>query len=203
MSNTLAIEPDALAMIIEIRDNEPGDSEFALLMEISGIQGFQFQYELSFVPVTDAGEGDVVERYDSLAVILRERDLPNLDGAVLKIGEAGLSIENPHGPSPTMPGSIPGSLEGPLAEKVQTILETQINPAIAAHGGGARLVSIDDDNVVYLELLGGCQGCGLASVTLRQGIERTLREAIPEITGVEDATDHAHGENPYYQQSKK
>lgn len=203
MSNTLAIEPDALAMIIEIRDNEPGDDEFALLMEINGIQGFQFQYELSFVPVTDAGEGDVVERYDGLAVILRERDLPNLDGATLKIGEAGLSIENPNGPSPTMPGSVPGTLEGPLAEQVQTILETQINPAIASHGGGARLVSIDEDNVVYLELLGGCQGCGLASVTLRQGIEKTLREAIPEITGVEDATDHAHGENPYYQQSKK
>ncbi len=203
MATTLTIEPDALAMIIEIRDNEPGDAEFGLLMEISGLDGHQFKYDLSFVPVDDAGEGDVVERHGSLAVIHRERDLPNLDGAVLKIGEAGLSIDNPNGPSPMMPGVVPGDLEGPLAEQVQALLDSQINPAIASHGGGARLVSIDEDNVVYLELLGGCQGCGLASVTLKQGIERTLMEAIPEITGVMDATDHAHGQNPYYQQSKK
>lgn len=203
MSTTLSIEPDALVMITEIRDNEPGDGEFALMMVISGIQGVQFQYELSFVPVSDAGEGDVVERHGDLAVIHRERDLPNLEGAVLRIGEAGLSIDNPNGPSPTIGSTLPGDLEGPLVEQVNHVLETQINPAIASHGGGARLVSIDEDNVVYLELLGGCQGCGLASVTLKQGIERTLMEAIPEIAGVEDATDHAHGENPYYQQSKK
>ncbi len=203
MSTTLTIEPDALAMITEIRDNEPGDGEFALMMVINGIQGVQFQYELSFVPVSDAGEGDVVERHGDLAVIHREKDLPNLEGAVLRIGEAGLSIDNPHGPSPSFGGTLPGDLEGPLVERVNHLLETQINPAIASHGGGARLVSIDEDNVVYLQLLGGCQGCGLASVTLKQGIERTLMEAIPEITGVEDATDHTHGENPYYQQSKK
>lgn len=190
-------------MIVDIRDNEPGDGEFALRMEISGIQGIQFSYELSFVPVTDAGEGDVVERHGDLAVIHPERDLPNLEGAVLRIGEAGLSIDNPNSPSPAITGSVPGDLEGPLVDQVHHVLETQINPAIASHGGGARLVSIDENNLVYLELLGGCQGCGLASVTLKQGIERTLMEAIPEITGVEDATDHAHGENPYYQKSKK
>ncbi|NND84412.1 MAG: hypothetical protein HKN46_04625 [Acidimicrobiia bacterium] len=203
MATTLTIEPDALAMIIEIRDNEPGDGEFALRMEISGIQGMQFEYELAFVPLADAGEGDVVERHDSLAVIHKERDLPNLGGATLKIGETGLSIDNPNGPSPVVPSDIPGNLEGPLAEQVATLLETQINPAIASHGGAARLVSIDENNIVYLELLGGCQGCGMAAVTLKQGIERSLMDAIPEVAGVADLTDHASGENPYYEQSKK
>ncbi len=203
MATTLTIEPDALAMIIEIRDNEPGDGEFALRMEIAGIEGLQFQYDLSFVAITDAGEGDVVERHGELAVIHRERDLVNLDGATLKIGEAGLSIDNPNTPSPVVPADVPGDLEGPLAEQVQQLLETQINPAIASHGGAARLVSIDDNNIAYVELLGGCQGCGLAAVTLKQGIERSLMEAIPELAGVADLTDHASGENPYYTQSKK
>jgi Fe/S biogenesis protein NfuA len=203
MATTLTIEPDALAMIIDIRDNEPGDGEFALRMDISGIQGLQFEYELAFVPVADAGDDDVVERHGELAVIHKERDLPNLDGATLKIGEAGLSIDNPNTPSPVVPGDVPGDLEGPLAEQVAQMLETQINPAIAAHGGAARLVSIDENNIAYLELLGGCQGCGLAAVTLKQGIERSLMEAIPELAGVADLTDHASGQNPYYQQSKK
>lgn len=203
MSTTLSIEPDALAMIIDIRDNEPGDGEFALRMEISGIEGLQFQYELSFVPVADAGDGDVVERHGDLAVIHPERDLENLDGATLKIGAAGLSIDNPNTPSPVVPTDVPGDLEGPLADQVAQLLETQINPAIASHGGAARLVSIDENNIAYLELLGGCQGCGLAAVTLKQGIERSLMEAIPELAGVADLTDHASGQNPYYQQSKK
>jgi Fe/S biogenesis protein NfuA len=77
-----------------------------------------------------------------------------------------------------------------------------VNPAIAAHGGGAELVSIDG-TIAYLRLYGGCQGCGLAQVTLRQGIERTLLEAIPELTQVVDVTDHASGENPYIESKKK
>lgn len=203
MATTLTIEPDALAMIIEIRDNEPGDGEFALRMEISGIQGMQFEYELAFVPVADARDDDVVERHGELAVIHPQRDLPNLEGALLKIGEAGLSIDNPNGPSPAVPSDVPGDLEGPLAEQIAQMLDTQINPAIASHGGAARLVSVDENNIAYLELLGGCQGCGMAAVTLKQGIERSLMEAIPELAGVADLTDHASGQNPYYQQNKK
>jgi Fe/S biogenesis protein NfuA len=83
------------------------------------------------------------------------------------------------------------------------VIEEEINPSIASHGGATRLVSIDDDNVVYLELMGGCQGCGMASVTLQQGIERILKERVPEVTAIKDATDHAGGENPFYEAAKK
>jgi Fe/S biogenesis protein NfuA len=89
-----------------------------------------------------------------------------------------------------------------LVDRVQQVLNEQVNPAIAAHGGGAELVSIDG-TIAYLRLYGGCQGCGLAQVTLRQGIERTLLEAIPELTQVVDVTDHASGENPYIESKKK
>ncbi len=99
-------------------------------------------------------------------------------------------------------GDIPGDLVGPLADKVQLVLERQVNPAIAGHGGAARLVSVDD-RTAYLELMGGCQGCGMASVTLKEGIEKILKEAIPELLAVEDVTDHASGSDPYYQAAKK
>ena len=88
-----------------------------------------------------------------------------------------------------------------VKEKVQNILDEKINPAVAGHGGFVELLDIKE-NVVYLMLGGGCQGCGMVNVTLKQGIEATLRDEIPQITGVIDQTDHAGGTNPYYQPSK-
>ena len=111
----------------------------------------------------------------------------------------GLTMDNPNTPSPAMignPADLP-ELKGELAEKVQAVLESQINPAIASHGGAAQLIGVEG-NDIYLRLGGGCQGCGMAQVTLTQGIEASLREAVPEIGNIIDATDHAAGENPYF-----
>jgi len=88
-----------------------------------------------------------------------------------------------------------------VKERVQKILEEMINPAVAGHGGWVDLLDVKE-NVVYLRLGGGCQGCGMVNVTLKQGIESTLKEEIPQIAGVIDQTDHAGGNNPYYQPSK-
>ncbi|NIR41088.1 MAG: hypothetical protein GWN79_25095, partial [Actinobacteria bacterium] len=93
-------------------------------------------------------------------------------------------------------------LDGPVADRVQQILAQQINPAIAGHGGFAELVAVEGDTA-FLRLGGGCQGCGLAQVTLSQGIEVAIIEGVPEITRVVDVTDHASGDNPYYESSKK
>jgi Fe/S biogenesis protein NfuA len=208
MTDTIiSMTDDALRMIREIRDAEPGDDEFALFLEVNGAQGQQFNYELSFVPVVDAQPDHVVERTGDLAVMMRSADLDNLRGATINLGEdpmnPGLAIDNPNSPaSPTIPSADRGELTGPLAEQVQHVLEHEVNPAIASHGGGARLISVEEDTV-YLELTGGCQGCGMATVTLKHGIERILTEAIPEITRVVDVTDHDSGNNPYYQQAKK
>ena len=84
-----------------------------------------------------------------------------------------------------------------LMTKVQDLIENMINPAVAGHGGFVQLVDVKD-NKVYLQMGGGCQGCGAADVTLKQGIERTLRTKLPEITAVRDVTDHAGGQAPYY-----
>ncbi|NIP59598.1 MAG: hypothetical protein GWM92_14770 [Gemmatimonadetes bacterium] len=96
-------------------------------------------------------------------------------------------------------GSEP--LEGPLAERVQQVIETRINPAVAQHGGQISLVEVREE-VAYIQMSGGCQGCGMAQVTLKQGVERMLKEQVPEISRIEDVTNHAAGTDPYFESSK-
>lgn len=201
----LTIASDAVDMIISLRDQEPGDQEYGLAIEVSGIRGAQFQYDLSFVPVEDQTDTQIREDHNGLAILIPEHDVEKLSGASLELTPQGLAMNNPNLPqSPTMAASAEprGDLTGPLAERISIILTENINPAIAMHGGMAELVSVDG-TVAFLRLSGGCQGCGMAQVTLRQGIERILRESIPELSDVVDVTDHASGADPYYQASKK
>ena len=198
----LTIGHDALDMIRQLRDQEPGEGEFALSIEVTGFRGPQFTYDLAFVPLSDKKDDWVEERHDDLAVIFPESDSSKLDGASLDLSDAGLAMNNPNAPASPAMSAPQGTLEGPIVDRVQQVITEQINPSIAAHGGGAELISVDG-TIAYLRLFGGCQGCGMAQVTLKAGIERILRESIPELTEVVDVTDHASGEDPYYQQSKK
>jgi Fe/S biogenesis protein NfuA len=88
-----------------------------------------------------------------------------------------------------------------LKSRVQTLIDNMINPAVAGHGGFVDLIDVKD-NKVYLQMGGGCQGCGAADVTLKSGIERLIKEELPEVEEVLDTTDHASGANPYYAPSK-
>jgi Fe/S biogenesis protein NfuA len=88
-----------------------------------------------------------------------------------------------------------------LKTRVQELIDTMINPAVAGHGGYVELIDVQD-NRVYLQMGGGCQGCGAADITLKSGIERLLKEEIPEIVEILDTTDHASGSNPYYTPGK-
>ena len=99
--------------------------------------------------------------------------------------------------APGIKGSEPSS-EGAMEERVNWLLDTDINPSLASHGGRVALVEITQEMEVILQFGGGCHGCGMADVTLKQGIEQTLKRHIPEITAVKDATDHQTGSNPYY-----
>ena len=87
--------------------------------------------------------------------------------------------------------------EGAIRAKVQAVLDQEINPGVASHGGKITLVDVQGSAIV-IHMGGGCQGCGMAAVTLRQGVERTLRERVPEVTEIRDSTDHDAGANPYY-----
>tara|TARA_B110000263_G_scaffold80348_1_gene70295 strand:- start:970 stop:1602 length:633 start_codon:yes stop_codon:yes gene_type:complete len=198
----------AIEKVLEIKEQEPGDNEYALFLQIDGVQGNQYTYDLSFLDLDQATTDDKRVEFGDLTVIIASKDLDKFNNAKLELSDdptsPGLTMDNPNTPSPEIfgnPDDMP-ELTGELAEKVQTILESQINPAIASHGGVAQLVGIEGKDV-YLKLGGGCQGCGMAQVTLTQGIETSLRDAIPEIGNIIDATDHASGDNPYFESSKK
>ena len=198
----------AVDKILELREQEPGDKVYALFLQIDGVQGNQYTYDLSFLDLDQARPDDKRIEFGSLSVVIASKDVDNFNGASLDMSDdpsaPGLTMDNPNTPSPAMfgnPEEMP-ELTGELAEKVQTVLESRINPAIASHGGQASLVGVEGQDI-YLRLGGGCQGCGMAQVTLTQGIEKALRDAVPEIGNIIDATDHASGSNPYFQSSKK
>ena len=88
-----------------------------------------------------------------------------------------------------------------LKTRVQELIETMINPAVAGHGGFVELIDVQE-NRVYLQMGGGCQGCGAADITLKSGIERLIKDELPEVLEVLDTTDHACGDNPYYTSGK-
>lgn len=198
----ISITDEAVEAILGIRDREPDAEELALTLEITGIRGLNFIYEMTFIPVIDAADDDVVQHFGSLPVVVKAGSAKNLDGAIIAVVDGGLAIDNPNSPSPAIDIAGGAALDGPVAQRVEALLQQNINPAIASHGGWAELAGVDG-SVAYLKLGGGCQGCGMAQVTLRQGIERTILENVPEITSVVDVTDHASGENPYYEASAK
>lgn len=197
----ITIEDEAVQTILGLRAQEPDAGDLALSVQITGVRGVEFVYELTFVPHGDAADGDSLTMHGDLPVIVAAASINNLQGASIHLRDGGLAIDNPNSPLPKFEGGA-GDLTGPLAERVAAVLDHQINPAIASHGGFAELVGVEEDTV-YLRLGGGCQGCGLAQVTLSQGIEVAIKEAIPEVARVVDVTDHASGSDPYYESAKK
>ncbi len=200
----------ALAEITELRAAETDPDSLALCIEISGTSGDVYAYDMYFQAVTDITESDWVDNREGLTVVVPGASVDRLRGSVLDLdrdadGE-GMVIRNPNRPpagprSPAMAGPPP-DLSGDVAQRLIQVLDLQINPAIAAHGGRADLVAVEEDTA-YLRLSGGCAGCGMASITLSQGIEVAIRESVPEILNVVDVTDHASGANPYYEAAKK
>jgi len=203
----LAITPDARATVLEVLSNESESDTLALWLEISGESNGAYAYDMYFQALADASGGDVVQLDDDMPVVVPQASVERLQGATLDFvtdasGEGGLVIVNPNTPpTPTLQGLGSGpqvDLSDPLAQRVVAVLEEQVNPSIASHGGRADLVAVEEASV-YLRLSGGCQGCGMAKATLTQGIEVILREAIPELANIVDVTDHADGTNPYYE----
>ncbi len=203
----LTVTPEARATVLEVLANEAESDTLALWLEISGEANGAYAYDMYFQALADSGADDVVQHDDDLPVVVPESSVGRLRGATLDFatdasGEGGLVIVNPNTPptraarGPSAPDAV--DLSDPLAQRVVAVLDEQVNPSIAAHGGRADLVAVENASV-YLRLSGGCQGCGMARATLSQGIEVILRESIPEIADIVDVTDHAEGTNPYYE----
>jgi Fe/S biogenesis protein NfuA len=206
----LRVTEVALAKVLELRAGEPDPETLALVVEVNGSGGDTYTYDLYFQAISDTRPADWQTERDGLSVMVPAASIDRLAGSVLDMGrgaeQGGMVIQNPNHPvppraSPTMAGPPP-DLSGDVAQRVLSILEQQINPSIAAHGGRADLVAVEDETA-YLRLSGGCAGCGMAAVTLSQGIEVAIFSSVPEITNVVDVTDHAAGTNPFYEPAKK
>jgi Fe/S biogenesis protein NfuA len=194
----LTFTDKAREQVLEFISEE--DSAVALRVAVQPGSPLALEYELSLVEESDEQPGDRVLDAGGFKVYVDEQSAEKLGGATVDWVESmhggGFQVENPNF-KPL--GSEPPT--GELAERVAQVIDTRINPAVAGHGGRIGLVDVRD-NIVYVELAGGCQGCGLATVTLKQGIEGMLKEAFPEIIEVVDVTDHSMGTDPYYQASK-
>ncbi len=192
------VTPEAIERILELREQEDDPPGLALRVEVTGTAGVEYAYDLTFDPIADADEADAHYRQGDLPVIVPAGSIEQLAGATLDIpagGGPGLVLRNPNRPDPLSGKHL--ELTGTIAEQVDQLLREHINPALAAHGGFAELKGVDGDKV-YVTMGGGCQGCAVSAMTLRDGIARSITEAIPEVTEVIDTTDHAAGENPFY-----
>lgn len=166
------------------------------------VTGGRFEYKMSGLPMEEVRPDDAVLNQGELCLVLDPDSVENLRGASIdfreSLLESGFQIDNPNEPtSPGFESGLRDDLEGTVPERVQLLLDREINPTIAAHGGIVNLADYKD-GTVYLSFGGGCHGCGMVDVTLKEGIETRIREAIPEVVEVMDTTDHSAGENPFY-----
>ena len=201
MAELLEITDEAVRKVQGFRAGAPEPDRQAMWIEVTGVQAGEWSYTLSLKPLDAAAPDDAVQHVDGLPIVVPAGDADKLRGATVDwlddLMHGGLTVKNPNLPSPAVGGQAPPDLSGPVAQRVQRILDEQINPAIASHGGGAELVAVEDATA-YVRLGGGCVGCGMANVTRDQGIETAIKEAVPEVQRVVDVTDHASGTNPYY-----
>lgn len=192
--------------MIQISDS--AQSHFRKLIAQQGIAGLGIRVravhagtpkadcQLEFCEAEDLSGDEWMVECDGFSLYVDAASAPFLDGAEVdfQANATGgvLTIR-----APRIKGDAPGD-GASLVERVRYVIESEINPRIASHGGRVSLVEVTAAGEVLLRFGGGCHGCGMADVTLKHGVEKTLRERIPEVTAVRDATDHSSGANPYY-----
>ena len=152
-------------------------------------------YSINFVDSSNTTSEKISIDYENFQIFVAKESVPYIEGTEIKINEEKELIAfNPH-------MSIT-KISGTVEEQIQHVLDEEVNPMVASHGGVVSLLEVKDSSA-YLEFGGGCQGCGMIDVTLKQGVEVMIKEQIPEIEAIYDVTDHAEGTNPYYQPSMK
>lgn len=195
----ITVTDRALEKILDLRAAEDNPDGLGLRIEVTGTAGADYTYDLAFEPLDESEPDDVIRETGGLRIVVPADSVDSLRGAVLDLPsnaqQGGLVLRNPNRPNPLSGKKL--ELTGSVAERVAQLLEFEVNPAIAAHGGFATLLGVEGDTA-YITMGGGCQGCAMSKMTLTQGIETAILEAIPEILHVVDATDHAAGENPFY-----
>ena len=195
-SPILTLTDEAYQKIIEVMEGNDARDHF-LRISIAGRRGDSFNYNMELVPPGEDRPDDTRVQRGPVTILIDPRSLPNLRGSTVEWQvkpdnpDGGFEIENPN---PIWADE--------RARQIQQVIDEQVNPQVASHGGYVELLDVQGATV-YVLMGGGCQGCGMASVTLKQGVEVLLKDVFPDIEQVIDTTDHAAGTNPYYQAAKK
>jgi Fe/S biogenesis protein NfuA len=163
----------------------------ALRIRVTGRGSSGYQHALSLVEPGHEKPDDLEIKTGELRILVDPKTAGCIEGARIEFVDdlygGGFKVNNPNQPV----------WASALEQQVQALIDSQVNPSLAAHGGQLELLEVRDGKA-FVHFGGGCQGCGMANVTLKQGVDKVIRDAIPEITQVIDTTDHAQGENPYY-----
>jgi Fe/S biogenesis protein NfuA len=197
VSSIITITDDALAELVKLRDSEEDAASLGLRLEIVSGPGEDFKYDLSLDEFRKAAFTDEVRTHSGMKVIIPAKDVELLEGAILDYSSTGgLVIRNPNKPSvPMIEGLVN---DDALSAEIEAIISTEVNPALAAHGGFVTFAGHDEAGTAYLTMGGGCHGCSMSKVTMLEGVQTTLVEKVEGIQRVRDMTDHQSGENPFY-----
>lgn len=193
----ITITPVAHARLLELRDAETEKDRLGLRLEVLSGPGEDFRYDLVFDEFVKAGFSDEVRTIDGLKIIVGAKDLDLLQGAELDHDDAkGLLLRNPNKPRKAQVDGLVSDDE--ISAQIETIVFTEVNPALAAHGGFVTFSGHDKEGTAYFTMGGGCHGCSMSRQTMLEGVQTMLVEQVPAITKVRDITDHSTGANPYY-----
>ncbi len=187
----LAVTETAQSKIHEIIQNE-SDLGNVIRVVARKIAPYRFDYDLYFIEEDEIESGDVRQEINGLVFVADAESSRHLEGASIDYVEgppSGFKFENPH---------TQRHFDDPKEQALQKFIDDEINPKVAAHGGYIGLDRIEGD-AAYLEMGGACQGCGMAAMTMRQGVEAQIFERFPEIARIVDVTNHSEGKNPFYQ----
>lgn len=187
----ITLTDEAKQKIVEYMDMAEG-GPLGVRVMANRVGRHRFQYNMTLVMDGESQEKDVVQDAESFKIFIDPQSNDWLDGTtvdfVSDFSGSGFRFDNPQSEV---------KWEDPVAQRVQQVIDDRISPALAGHGGWVELVDVQGDAAI-IEFGGGCHGCGMSQVTLKDGIESTILQEVPEIKKVLDNTDHDTGENPYY-----
>jgi Fe/S biogenesis protein NfuA len=188
--------------LFELRADETDAEQLGLRLAIASPPGEDFRYDLSFDEYLKAAFTDEVRTHEgaegaTIKVIIPGENVELLQDATLDFTDSqGLVIRNPNRPEPP---TIEGlTRDDALSAEIEALVSSEVNPALAAHGGFVTYVGHDGEGTAYMTMGGGCHGCSMSKMTMLDGVQTMLSEAIPAVQRVKDLTDHTTGENPYY-----
>ena len=195
MSKIINITKSAEEYLLQLINNK-NDPDISIRIFVNDPGTPKAETCLAYCSKNEAEPDDLIVHLDSFDVYLEKRSLSFLQDAEVNYDKDNfggqLTIKAPNARLPNI------SSDSPIEDRINYIIYNEINPMLASHGGDVSLVEFNDKGEVILQFGGGCQGCGMVDVTLKDGIEKTLLEQIPELKSVKDSTDHSIDDNAYY-----